>query len=137
MSKAKAVCSSFQGHFKLSYKKLPTSEIYMKEMRKVPHAYVVGSLMYAMVFTRPNITHAIRFVSRFLSNPRKEPYEGVKWILRYLICTFKVCLCFRSSEPVLDGYTNSNIAGDVDSKKSILGFLMTFIGGVVSWQSKF
>ena len=47
-----------------------------------------------------------------------------------------MCLCFGSGEPMLDGYTDSDMAGDVDSKKSISGFLMTFAGGAVSWQSK-
>ena len=47
-----------------------------------------------------------------------------------------MCLCFGSGEPILDGYTNSEMACDVDSKKSISRFLMTFVKGVVSWQSK-
>ena len=44
----------------------------MKEMSKVPYASAVGSLMYAMVCTRPDIAHAIGVVSRFLTNPGKE-----------------------------------------------------------------
>ena len=60
----------------------------------------------------------------------------MKWILRYLRGTSKVCLCFGSGEPMLDGYTDSDMASDVDSKKSISGFLMTFARGAVSWQSK-
>ena len=47
-----------------------------------------------------------------------------------------MCLCFSSSEPMLDGYTDSNMVGDIDSRKFILGFLMTFTGGAISWQSK-
>ena len=47
-----------------------------------------------------------------------------------------MCLCFGSGKPMLDGYTDSDMAGDVDSRKSISGFMMTFAGGVVSWQSK-
>ena len=47
-----------------------------------------------------------------------------------------VRLCFSSGEPMLHGFTNSNMAHDIDYKKSISGFLMTFAGGVVSWQSK-
>ncbi|RVW94339.1 Retrovirus-related Pol polyprotein from transposon TNT 1-94 [Vitis vinifera] len=49
----------------------------------------VGSLMYAMVCTRPDIAHAVRVVSRFLSNPGKEHYAAVKWILKYLRGTSK------------------------------------------------
>ena len=47
-----------------------------------------------------------------------------------------MCLCFGSGETMLDGSTDSDMAGDVDSRKSISGFLMTFAEGVVSWQSK-
>ena len=48
----------------------------------------------------------------------------------------RVCLCFGSGEPMLDGYTYSDMAGDVDSSKSISGFLMTFAMAAVSLQSK-
>ena len=46
MSKAKAICSPFAGHLKLSSKQCPTNEKDMKEMNKVPYASIVGSLMY-------------------------------------------------------------------------------------------
>ena len=103
MSKAKAICSPLVGHLKLSSKHYPTSEKDMKEMRKVPYASIVGSLIYAMVFTRPNIAHTVGVASRFLTNPRKEHWEAVKWILRYLRHTSRLCLCFGSGEPILDG----------------------------------
>ena len=136
MSKGMVVCSPLAGHLKLSSKQCPTSGRDMEEMSKVPYASFVGSLMCIMACTRPNITHAVGVVSRFLSNHGKEHWEAVKWILRYLRGTSRVCLCFGSGKPVLDGYTNSNMAGDVDSRKSISGFFMTFVRGAVSWQSK-
>ena len=110
MSKAKTVCSPLAGHLKLNSKQCPTSEKDMKEMSKVPYASTVGRLMYAMVYTRPDIAHAVRVVSRFLTNPRKEHWEVVKWILRYMRGTSKVCLCFGNGEPMLDGYTDSDMA---------------------------
>ena len=60
----------------------------------------------------------------------------MKWILRYLRDTSRLCLCFDNDEPVLEGYTDADMAGDTDSRKSTSGFLMTFAGGAVSWQSK-
>ena len=72
MSKAKAVCFPLATHLKLSSKQCPTSEKDKKDMSKVPYAFVVGSLMYAMVFIRPNITHVVGVVSRFLTNHGKE-----------------------------------------------------------------
>ena len=38
-------------------------------MSKVPYSSIVGSLMYAMVFTRPDIAHAVGVVSRYMNNP--------------------------------------------------------------------
>ena len=136
MSKAKAVCSPLAGHFKLSSKQCPTSEKEKEEISRVPYSSAVGSLMYAMVCTRPDIAHAVGVVSRFLSNPGKEHWAAVKWILRYLRGTSRLCLCFGDDEPVLEGYTDADMAGDTDSRKSTSGFLMTFAGGAVSWQSK-
>ena len=78
MSKAKAVCSPLAGYLKLSSKQCPKSEKDMKEMSKVPYTYVVGSLMYAMVCTRPDIAHVVGVVSRFLTNPGKEHWEALK-----------------------------------------------------------
>lgn len=92
--------------------------------------------MYAMVCTRPDIASAVGVVSRFLSNPGKEHWEAVKWILRYLKGTSKLCLCFGDSEPILEGYTDADMAGDLDCRKSTSGFVFTFAGGAVSWQSK-
>jgi hypothetical protein len=53
-------------------------------MAKVPYASAIGSLMYAMVCTRPDVAHAVGAVSRFMLNLGKHHWEAVKWILRYL-----------------------------------------------------
>lgn len=44
--------------------------------------------------------------------------------------------CFGNGKPVLDGYTDADMAGDVDSIKSASRYLMTFSREAVSWQSK-
>jgi hypothetical protein len=49
----------------------------------------------------------------------------MKWIFKYLKCTF--ILCFENSKHVLDGYTNTDIVDNGDSRKSTLGYLMTFV----------
>ena len=64
-------------------------------MAKVPYSSVVGSLMYAMVCTRPDIAHAVGVVSRFLKNPGKEHWKAVKWILMYLRGSSDECLCLE------------------------------------------
>jgi len=59
MDNAKAVSCPLAAHFKLSTKQCPTTDEKKKEMRNVPFASAVGSLMYAMVCTRPDIAHAV------------------------------------------------------------------------------
>ena len=136
MDKAKPVNCPLAGHFKLSSSQCPTSDEEKNEMQKIPYASAIGSLMYAMVCTRPDIAHAVGVVSRFMSNPGKEHWAAVKWILRYLQGTSKMSLCFGKGEPILDGFTDSDMAGDVDSRKSTSGYLITFAGGAVTWQSR-
>jgi hypothetical protein len=57
-------------------------------MSRVPYSSTISSLMYAMVCTRLDITHAMGVVSRHMNNLGKEYWEEVKWILRYLRGTY-------------------------------------------------
>nr|GFC66172.1 retrovirus-related Pol polyprotein from transposon TNT 1-94 [Tanacetum cinerariifolium] len=71
-------------NFKLTDKDCPSSKKNIEKMDSVKYASAVGSLMYAMVCTRPDLAHAFGVVSWFLSNPGKKYWEAVKWIFRYL-----------------------------------------------------
>ena len=118
MHKAKPVSTPLGGHFKLSSKQSPTSEKEKEEMKTTPYASAVGSLMYAMVCTRPDIAYAVGVVSCFLANTGKEHWKAVEWNLRYLRGTTKKCLCFGNGKLELNGYTDADWAGDKDSRKS-------------------
>jgi len=76
-----------------------------------------------MVCTRPDIAHAVGVVSRYMSNPGKQHWETVKWILRYLKGTSDTSLCFTGAGLKLQGYVDADLAGDVDSRKSTTGFV--------------
>ena len=117
MSKTKSVYSLLAGHLKLNYEHCPPSRKEKQEIKRVSYALAVGSLMYAMVYTRSNIVHAVGVVSQFLSNPDKEHWTTVKWILRYLRGTSKAFLYIGSDKFMLQAYTDAYIEGDVDSKK--------------------
>ena len=136
MENAKPVNTPLATHFKLSKKFCPTSTQEKEEMASIPYSSAVGSLMYAMVSTRLDIAHAVGVVSRYLSNPGKPHWDAVKWILRYLRGTSTLCLCFGNSKPSLEGFADADMAGDLDDRRSTSGFLFTFAGGAISWQSK-
>ncbi|GJT08978.1 retrovirus-related pol polyprotein from transposon TNT 1-94 [Tanacetum coccineum] len=89
----KSVKMSLGGHFKLSLKDCPVRDCDVERMSKVSYVNAVGSLMYLMVCTRPDIAYAVSVVSRYLANPSKNHWEAVKWILKYLRGTANVGLC--------------------------------------------
>jgi hypothetical protein len=73
---------------------------------QVPYSSTIGNLMYAMVCTRPDLSHAVGVVSRYMNNPGKEHWEAGKWILRYLRGTSTHALCFGGSDTFLEGYVD-------------------------------
>ena len=84
MNNVKPVNVPLASHFKLSSDLSPRTNEEKKYMSHVPYENAVGNLMYAMVSTRPDISHAVGVVSRFMENPREEHWRTVKWVLWYL-----------------------------------------------------
>jgi ATP-binding cassette subfamily B (MDR/TAP) protein 1 len=84
MRDAKPVRTPLVSHFRLSKEQCLEIDEDKDFMARVPYVSTIGSLMYAMVCTRPDISHVVGVVSRHTSNPGKQHWEAVKWILRYL-----------------------------------------------------
>ncbi|MCO5556292.1 hypothetical protein L7F22_009838 [Adiantum nelumboides] len=121
---------------KLSKVDCPKDEVALKAMKGIPYASTCGSLMYAMVATRPNIAHAVGVVSRYMSNPSKAHWEAVKCILRYSKGTQSKCICYGKSDLKLQGYCDADMAGDMVTRKSTSGYVFAIAGGAVSWCSR-
>ncbi len=136
MDGAKAVSTPLGAHFKLSKQECPTTQDDRDEMKYVPYSSAVGSLMYAMVCTRPDIAHAVGVVSRYMSDPGQEHWRAVKWILRYLKGTRDLGLCYGGPDVCLHGFVDSDMAGDIDGRKSTTGYVFTLGSAAVSWVSK-
>ena len=109
MQNAKPVSTPFASHFKLRKEMCPKTQEDMDYMSKVPYASAVGSLMYAMVCTRPDIAHAVGVVSKYMNNPGKEHWMAVKWILIYLKGTANQALRFGGSNISLQGYVDADM----------------------------
>ena len=110
-------------------------------MSRVPYASAVGSPMYAMVCTRPNVAHVVGVLSRFMSNPGKENWTTVKWVFRHLHGTSDYGLCYQGIprlERVLEicGFVDANWARYLDQIISTSGYVFSLFGGAVSWMSK-
>ena len=104
-------------------------------MRQVPYASAVGSLIYAMLCTRPDICYAVGIVSRYQSNPGLDHWITVKHILKYLQRTRNYMLVFSGGDLNPIGYTDSDFQSDKDSRKSTSRSVFTLGGGTVVWRS--
>ncbi|GJU41167.1 retrotransposon protein, putative, ty1-copia subclass [Tanacetum coccineum] len=98
----------------------------VKRMQNVPYASVVGSIMYAVRCTRPDVTFAQNITSRFQQNPGKLHWTAVKNILKYLRNTKDVFLVYgRNPEAELrvDCYCDAGFKTDIDDMKSLTGYV--------------
>ena len=100
-----------------------------KEVDATRYRRIVGSLSY-LVHTRPDLTFAVGYVSRFMQRPTTEHEQAVKRILRYGL-HYPRC---PGAEHFI-GYSDSDLAGDIDTSKSTSGTLFFLGKCLISWQS--
>ncbi|KAK0594610.1 hypothetical protein LWI29_035421 [Acer saccharum] len=125
----------FRHGIKLSKEQVPKNEHEEQFMSRVPYASAVGSLMYAMLCTRPDICFAVGIVSRFQSKPGPDHWTAVKHISSILKRTRDNMLVYSGGDLVPVGYTDSDFQSDSDSRKSTSGAVFTIGGGAVIWRS--
>jgi hypothetical protein len=114
----------------------PKTREEIEYMSRVPYSSTVGNLVYEIACTRPYIAHAVGVVRKYMNNPGKEHWEAVKCILGYLRGAYTHALCFGGSETFLQGYVDSDMAGDKDNRRSTTRYVLTIGGTTVSWISK-
>ncbi|KAA0026242.1 gag/pol protein [Cucumis melo var. makuwa] len=112
----------------LSKEQCPKTPQEVENIRRIPYASVVDSLMYAMLCTRPDICYAVGIVSRYQSSPGLYHWTAVKIILKYLRRMRDYMLLYRAKYLILTGYTDSDFQTDKDSRKSTLGSVFTLNG---------
>jgi len=97
---------------------------------------IVGSLRY-LVNSRPDLAYAVGYISRFMEKPTTEHLTAVKRVLRYVAGTLHFgCHYQRRKEARLVGYSDSDMAGDVDTRKSTTGVGFFLGGNIITWQSQ-
>ena len=100
---------------------------------------IVGSLIYIMTATRPDLSYIVTKLSQFMSNPTKSHLNSAKRVLRYLKGTKDKKLTFFKSDNTMElcGFSDSDWASGND-RKSISGycFQLQRNGALISWKSK-
>ena len=103
-------------------------------MSVIPYASAIGSIIYAMLCTRPDVSLAISMSGRFQRNPGLDHRTTVKNILKYLKRTKEMFLVYGSGqELVIKGYIDASFDTDPDDSKSQTGYVYILNGGAVSW----
>ena len=98
---------------------------------------IIGSIMYAMLSTRPDIAFAVTRLAKFASNPSQAHMGYAYYILRYLQGTKDYALCYNgASNSGLVAYSDSDWAEDCDNRHSTSGFVFMMANCVVSWASR-
>ncbi|KXZ41531.1 hypothetical protein GPECTOR_411g255 [Gonium pectorale] len=98
---------------------------------------LIGALMYLAVYTRPDIAQGVYRLARYMAKPTKAHWEHAKGILRYLRGTCDLGLVFGGDgKPVVTAFSDSDWAGDLDTRRSTTGFVFVFNGAAVSWRSR-
>nr|GFB43698.1 retrotransposon protein, putative, Ty1-copia subclass [Tanacetum cinerariifolium] len=108
-------------------------------MKKVPYASAVGSIMYAVRCTRPDVAFAQNLVSRYQQNPGKLHWVAVKHILKHLRNTRDMFLVYGGkpdTELDVTGFCDASWQCDKDDTKSQTGYVFVVNGGAVDWKSK-
>ncbi|KAJ9539504.1 hypothetical protein OSB04_032237 [Centaurea solstitialis] len=121
----------------LSKAQCPVSSEDQDKMKSVPYASAIGSIMYAMLCTRPDVAYSISVTSRYQHNPGEAHWVAVKNILKYMRRTKEMFLVFGGSEDEISvtGYSDASFQTDRDDFKSQSGYVFTLNGGAISWKS--
>ncbi|KAJ9544263.1 hypothetical protein OSB04_023970 [Centaurea solstitialis] len=121
----------------LSKTQCPVSSQDQDKMKSIPYASAIGSIMYAMLCTRPDIAYSVSVTSRYQQNPGEPHWVDVKNILKYLKRTKDMFLVFGGSEDEISvtGYSDASFQTDGDDFRSQSGYVFTLNGGAISWKS--
>jgi NADH:ubiquinone oxidoreductase subunit C len=110
-------------------------------MSHVPYASAVGSLMYGMVYTRPNIAHVVGLLRKYMSKLGKEHWTIVKRVFRYLCGIASYGLCYQGISGLdivvyIHVFVDADWARDLDHRISTSGYVFNLFGGAINWMRK-
>ena len=104
-------------------------------MSKVSYSSTVGSFIYGMVCIRTDLSHSASVVSMYMTNPGKEHQRVGQQTFRYLRGTTNICLQFGKAIDSLISFVDSDFAGDLDKRRSLIKYIFTLGGCAISWKA--
>ncbi|XP_064111316.1 uncharacterized protein LOC135218796 [Macrobrachium nipponense] len=93
-------------------------------------------LLYVTNGTRPDMSFALSYLSKFLANPKRKQMAAVKYLIRYLKHTCDYCTVFRKNGKEALIFSDADFANNKVDRKSFSGLVVCIAGGPVEWRSK-
>ena len=113
----------------------PKTQDERKHMSMTPYALAIGSIMYAMLSTRPKVSYALSVTTRYQYDSVEGHWVAVKNIFKYLRRTNDVFLIYGDGDLIVIGYTDASFPSNRDDFKSQSCYMFTLNGSAVSWKS--
>ena len=97
---------------------------------------IIGSLLYLMIGTHPDISYAVTHLSQFSTNPSEDHYKAALHMCCYLVGTQDYKLVYlNKSDKGLCAYMDSDWAADKIRWRLVTSYFFKLAGGVISWRS--
>jgi hypothetical protein len=98
---------------------------------------MIGKLLYAANYIRPDISYAVSLLSRYLNGPKMIHLKAAKHVMRYLKGNSQLGIEFiRQAKFTINAYCDADWAGDKQDRKSTTGYVVIASGGAICWKSK-
>lgn len=133
MSDCNPVSTPIEQNFKFEILKREKSEC--PEIEKKCRQ-LIGSLMYAVCGTRPDLCVSVCFLSRYQHCASIMLYKALKRILRYIKGTLNYSLVYNNTCTELQGFVDADWAGDTQDRKSTTGYLFKIFDCTIVWCCK-
>ena len=106
-----------------------------ESVSQLEYSRVIGSMMYLMSCTRPDIAYVVSKLSRFTSNPSVDHWKEVTLVIRFLRFTRRYVLHYTTYPTVIEGYSDVNGISNFKDSKSTNGNVFTLASLSVAWKS--
>lgn len=131
MTDALSVTTPFEPGLKLT---VPNKE---EDNPELPYQELIGSLMYIAICTRPDIAHAVSYLSQFNAHYGGVHFRAAKRVLRYLKGSKALRLHFhRTAQFCPVGYVDADYGNNLVDRRSFTGFAFLMSGSPISWEAR-
>jgi hypothetical protein len=124
----------------LSKDQSPKSQEDRMFMADKPYREVLGSVMYAQIGTRPDLSYAVSTLSKYASDPGIAHWQALMHVLRYIKATLNYKITYGGNgltnlRPI--GWVDADYGGDIDSRRSCAGYVFIQAGGPTAWSAQY